>query len=333
MEEYSYQDKPPVLPVDPAKEGESRRLRRATWVVLLPAACFFAVTSFLREIITFIGTLLGASTEQLAAFTRAPLVNEVLEIVLSLTLFTIPYILFMRIAGMRLTDTEGFCKPKKGTVLPHLLIGIGFCSFSNVAVSKAGELLERFGLKDVSTSAGAKDGVWGFLMALLATAIVPALMEEFVFRGVLTTLLRPFGDAFCVLATAAVFGMFHGNFEQIPFAFIIGLALGYIRVKSGSVAVCMAVHAANNTVSVLLTYGKLIIPSQYRSLIYTVYLLFALIAAIAGAALLKRRDDFAFEPPKRALSAKETYAGFFLSPAIIIFFLMFLFRALKNLFL
>ena len=46
----------------------------------------------------------------------------------------------------------------------------------------------------------------------------------------------------------------HGNFEQMPFAFLVGLALGFIVVKTNSLLLAMAVHATNNFVSVIFDF-------------------------------------------------------------------------------
>lgn len=69
------------------------------------------------------------------------------------------------------------------------------------------------------------------MIALIGTAIVPAICEEFAMRCCCVQLLRKYGNGFAVLSISIVFGLLHGNVIQFVFAFLVGLILGYITVK------------------------------------------------------------------------------------------------------
>ena len=74
------------------------------------------------------------------------------------------------------------------------------------------------------------------------TAIVPAVFEEFAFRGVVLNKLRKFGDSYAIIMSAVLFGLMHGNLSQIPFAFILGLVIGFIAVKTNSIIPGILIH-------------------------------------------------------------------------------------------
>ena len=317
---------PPQLSAFFIERSEKRRIRNTAWAVAVPCYVFFIITSLLGVILSLVGYRLGLGTEFLTDITSDPAVNQVLEITLSIFLMTVPFIIAAKVAGYNISESGGFNKPKKGTALPHLLFGVGFCAFANIAVSKAGEFFEQFGIDYSIPPNEYPQGVFGFLLVLISTAIVPGLLEEFAFRGIVLGLLRPFGDAFAIIASSAVFGILHGNFEQMPFAFLVGLALGFIRVKSGSIAVCMAVHAANNLVAVITSYAGGM-SAAALNLVYTVYVLLALIAAVLGIVLLKYKGEFSFPEVRRPIAAKKVYLGFFFSPAMILFYCLFFTRA------
>jgi ABC-2 type transport system permease protein/sodium transport system permease protein len=88
---------------------------------------------------------------------------------------------------------------------------------------------------------------------LLALAIVPGVCEEFFFRGVLFASMRKVTTAWrTVLATAVLFGLFHvvagtvlAPERFLPSAFL-GLVLGWVRYRTGSVWPCMLLHAVHN---------------------------------------------------------------------------------------
>ena len=67
----------------------------------------------------------------------------------------------------------------------------------------------------------------GIAMYLIQLAVVPALVEEYALRGVVMMPARKFGNWFAILVSSALFGMMHGNLVQAPFAFIVGIGIGY----------------------------------------------------------------------------------------------------------
>lgn len=75
-------------------------------------------------------------------------------------------------------------------------------------------------------------------------------MEELVFRGVLFSRLRQtaLGAAGAVLITAGLFAAAHLQYEPVAVAFILvdGLLLALARHFTGSVYVCIAMHALGN---------------------------------------------------------------------------------------
>lgn len=86
------------------------------------------------------------------------------------------------------------------------------------------------------------------LMWAIATLVLPPLVEETGFRGLATTYLERAGVPFAVanLVQAVAFGVFHMNLAQGIYACVLGLALGYLAHRSGSIAPAMCAHAVYN---------------------------------------------------------------------------------------
>ena len=136
-------------------------------------------------------------------------------------------------------------------LLGGLLLGLG-------AWAGVFELLLAFGAADRLEGAGRfvalKDRLKAVPLPLVVgcLAVVPAVCEEFAFRGfVLTGLQRRFGAARAVVATAAVFGAFHvlkdlGLWERFVGSALLGLLLGWVRVRTGSLWPGVLLHATNN---------------------------------------------------------------------------------------
>ena len=172
-------------------------------------------------------------------------------------------------------------------------------------------------------------GFFGFLLSLLATAIVPALVEEFACRGLILGVLRKYGDGFAVLVSAILFGLMHGNFDQMPFALMVGLVLGYIVVKTESLWIAVAVHAANNFISVAFTYILCGFSQNAQNLIYLLYLMAALTAGIIAAVTFNGEESFKFNKSDTESTLKQKFKWFFSSVPVVIFVILCLLQSIK----
>ncbi len=85
------------------------------------------------------------------------------------------------------------------------------------------------------------------LLAVVWWVVLPACIEEWVFRKRLFDWLRPIvGTASTVSLTALLFAVAHGNALQALLALPIGLLLGVMRVRQQRVLPCIIVHAVHN---------------------------------------------------------------------------------------
>jgi sodium transport system permease protein len=92
---------------------------------------------------------------------------------------------------------------------------------------------------------------WGTILFMMA--IVPAICEELAFRGfIFAGLARNQGRWRAVLVTAVMFGISHGILQQSISASIMGVLLGWIAMRTGSVLPGMIVHFTSNALSVSL---------------------------------------------------------------------------------
>lgn len=92
-----------------------------------------------------------------------------------------------------------------------------------------------------------------WLTVVFLTAMIPAVCEELAFRGFLFGgLVRGGGQLRAVIVTAAIFGLSHGVLQQSLTASVMGLLLGWIALRTGSVLPCMIIHLINNALSVSL---------------------------------------------------------------------------------
>lgn len=89
-------------------------------------------------------------------------------------------------------------------------------------------------------------GTSTFSMFLYSALLAP-LSEEVLFRGIALRALGPYGKRFAIFGSALLFGLFHGNLLQGPYAFLMGLLLGYLACEY-SIHWAIALHVFNNLV-------------------------------------------------------------------------------------
>jgi membrane protease YdiL (CAAX protease family) len=127
-----------------------------------------------------------------------------------------------------------------------------------------------------------------FLLLLLLVGVVPGVCEEILFRGfVHAGLMREFESApKAILAGALVFAGFHLNPWRFSVLLVIGLFLGFLVHRTGSLLPAMLAHALNNTLSLgLVALGE----SAQEDLVHSTWAHAGAAACLAAAALLLRR--------------------------------------------
>lgn len=92
-----------------------------------------------------------------------------------------------------------------------------------------------------------------FWSSFLVTAIFAPVFEEWLCRGmVLRGLLTKVKPAWAIVISALFFALIHMNPWQALNAFIIGVVMGYVYYKTGSLALTMLIHFVNNGLAVVL---------------------------------------------------------------------------------
>ena len=92
-----------------------------------------------------------------------------------------------------------------------------------------------------------------WLTVIFLMAVVPAVCEELAFRGfIFGGLVQRRGRLRAVVVTAVMFGISHGVLQQSISATLMGLLLGWIALRTGSVLPGILIHFTNNALSVSL---------------------------------------------------------------------------------
>ena len=180
-----------------------------------------------------------------------------------LTLAT-PGVLALALLGRSLRPALGLLGPEPRLALLAVWSGIAFWVASlglfelQYAVwAPPPGFLEAFRLLHKALK---PEGPLDALLSVTAIAVAPAVCEEILFRGViLPSLLRSLGAGGAILASAGLFGLIHLDATggaasaltayRVPFALAVGLGLGLLRVRTGSLWPSLIAHATLNTIT------------------------------------------------------------------------------------
>ena len=146
----------------------------------------------------------------------------------------------------------------------------------------------------------------------LVVAVLPALLEETIFRGVLLNGLKDFGNVGAVLLCGAVFSLYHQNPAQTIYQFCCGCAYALLALKAGSILPTILSHFINNALILTLTKFGL---SEFPTPVFVSVLITSIICLIASLVWLFL-DKKPVEEAKDETKNKEERKQFWLFSAL-----------------
>ena len=181
-------------------------------------------------------------------------------------------------------------------------------------IASAMELLfNLFGLSLMESVASATMSADSFSMFLYMGIGAP-IAEELVFRGLVLRKLQPYGKRFAIVLSALLFGIFHGNLVQIPYAFLVGLVLGYTAVEH-NILWAMVLHMFNNLVLAdMTTRLTFCLPEFWVNTIVGLVIMASTLAAIV-ILIVRHKEIGSYRRENRIRG--DFVATFFSAPGVI----------------
>lgn len=166
--------------------------------------------------------------------------------VLEVLIFAIPSAIYARARGRKYISHMRF-RFFKAVDLPLMIYALGFMIFGGATLSfflyrLVPELFRESSAMLMSQGVGIGTGIY----AVVSVAILPALTEEFLFRGIIITEYERNGVALAVVLSSLTFSLIHFNLVKIPVYFFYGVILALVLYATRSLFASMAIHVANN---------------------------------------------------------------------------------------
>ncbi len=166
---------------------------------------------------------------------------------------------------------------------------------------------------DISVSDHSPLTLLSFFVRLCITA---PLFEELIYRGFIISLLRPFSAKLAIFTSALIFGLSHGNLEQLFPTFAAGLLMAYITVKCHSLLPALIIHVINNFYAFLVD----IMPDTAVTILGLLLLITIFAGFVIFTSYVNRRRIFVEENKNCLLSGPLCAATVFFNVFMILYF-------------
>ncbi len=195
-------------------------------------------------------TMQGAAAEELLTLVT----NEVLRYNVHLTgiasLISLPIAYFVLYEKQKREIAKGRDYCKLFLVIPF---GMAVCVAVNMLISISG-LPKIFPTYENLAETIFQGNI---IFELFAVGVLPAIVEELVYRGILYKGFKKFVPVvFANLISSLIFGVMHMNMVQFVYAAILGILFAWVYEKYKSLWAPILMHMAANMFSVLMTEWK-----------------------------------------------------------------------------
>ncbi len=176
-------------------------------------------------------------------------------------MFLIPftlYMLFLRVTPKQVFKTCNFYKPTFSVVLTSLALGVVLFFINLVVSSIFGGIVDFTGYHTpfyFGEVVESDYGIGSFFLNVLLVAILPALCEEFLHRGLLLQGTKHSGFYRAIVISSICFGLIHLNIGQVAYATVLGLIMGFCSVVAKNIWVSVIMHFVNNFIAIYLEFA------------------------------------------------------------------------------
>lgn len=205
---------------------------------------------------------------------RGGVADELLAgLVLRVAVFLLPSLIYCRLKGTEYRKKVGL-KLFSVSKIPFLILTALCIFFFSVLI--------RYAVYPSAIGNVVAEGTRGdtpFIYAVIVSCLLPSLLEEFLFRGIILHEYRETGVFGAVLFSSILFSMVHFSVAYFPVYLFAGAVLALAYLLTGSVFACSVIHFIYNLLMLLSEYYLLdvITKAEYKVLFIFAFLCLGLL--------------------------------------------------------
>lgn len=286
-------------------------------MILMVLNHFFAPYFFVMIAVTFFGV-------QEFSYPALLILNEV-------SAYLFPSLIFF---FMFKDECKVFTPDKTYT---HIFAEPLFIFAGGMALGMSGSLITRlvnsvidgvFGTGEIpdAFSGVAPQNMGEFGIFAFCICIVAPVAEEIIFRCLLLKPLRTYGDLPAAIITGILFGLYHGNFDQLAYASILGIFCSVIAIRYNSIIPTIILHSLNNLIVTFSGYLSTACQNESESVRNFCNVLSAVcenaslilvVLGIAGIIICLCKKCFVLHNHNRFIPPSLSFATFISTPVVI----------------
>ena len=270
----------------------------------------------------FLVLVSGKDIVEASAFVSDSRFSAIFEGCIMLIALALPFVMYVYFNKLSIGDLVPLRKLRKGELLPMTFIGLGTVMVTGYITNTLTSGLSLTGANYRYNSVSLGTTMGEFLISLACLTIVPAVVETYVFNGVILQVLRrKGGDGFALVMSALLHAIMTANFAQMPQTFVTSIVLGYLVVYSGSLIPAALVRGIELFLFLGITQLGFVVPDLNSVLFIDILITAILIVASIFSinTMLKRFPNFfQIKRSDRYLSVSEKVRIALLRPSVLI---------------
>ena len=255
-------------------------------------------------------------------FVAHPAVYELLSMVITIIAYLFPFLLIYRFSVKeKCRDAFPLRVRSRGIALLAIPICLAVTVIAMEATQMLAALSSAIGVPMTEElSIVPPTDTAALVLFYLRMTLLPAVMEEMVFRGVIFQSLRKFSDPMALFISAGLFSLAHMSVVKIPYTFLMGLCIGYFVMKTNSLLTGMAIHFVNNAYVLTKELIGSNIPAELLPIFQDISSIALIILGFVALLLLVNRYSgmFTLRPNSGYLRVYEQIRSFAAAPAMTI---------------
>ena len=222
-----------------------RTMSRSMLSLVFYTVAVLALSQIVSYGLLFIVNELMGNTDLYMTIVQSPYVSAIVAVIAQYAVAIPVLFLVIRRLPKKQISIE---KPKMS--VPQLLMMIPIAEAAMLTGSYIGTFVSTIysAMLGVENQNAVSDMIDNFPLPLIIvlTVIMAPVFEELIFRKLLLDRLSVYGNKFAIIVTAVAFGLWHGNLDQLFYATLVGMVLGYVAVKSGNWLYSVVIHMVMN---------------------------------------------------------------------------------------
>lgn len=256
-------------------------------VILLPTFFLVPVTVVMQTVVS----ALSKTTNQFVLI--ATLAQEARELILYLLSVLLP-ICFLRFF-LRDGSIEAAVRklPDKKTWIYAVPLTLTVVALAGVGSQFINSLLFQLHIVPLTPNNMLPGNNISLAFYLVRVMFLPAVLEEYLFRGLILNSLRRHGDTFAVVLSSVFYGMMQYTVTRNLSGFVFGIVLGYFVLRTGSVLTAVICHLGASAVGSVIVLVQHFLPAHYE-LVENILFIAILAVGIVSFIFLCTRESNAF---------------------------------------